>query len=70
MRKLVGNVTTEEKNEILSLFERRNGLNELVKILTPDNDALYENSLKIWERRVRNSKVGGVECMRNIFGKI
>lgn len=29
MRKLVGNVTAEEKNEILSLFERRNGLNEL-----------------------------------------
>ena len=29
-----------------------------------------KNSLKIWERRVQNSKVGGIECMRNIFGKI
>lgn len=46
MRKLVGNVTAEEKNEILSLFERRNGLNELAKILTPDNDALYEKLVK------------------------
>lgn len=46
MRKLVGNVTVEEKNEILSLFERRNGLKELAKILTPDNDALYEKLVK------------------------
>jgi len=28
-KKLVGLVTPEEKNEILTLFERRNGLNEL-----------------------------------------
>lgn len=40
MRKLVGKVTEEEKAEILSLFERRNGLNELAKILTVDNEAL------------------------------
>ena len=33
-KKLVGQVTPEEKNEILTLFERRNGLNELAKILT------------------------------------
>ena len=36
-RKLVGQVTPEEKNEIQSLFERRNGLNELAKVLTADN---------------------------------
>lgn len=46
MKKLVGQVTVEEKNEILSLFERRNGLNELAKILTPENDALYQKLVK------------------------
>ncbi len=40
--KVVGKVTEEEKNEILQLFERRNGLNELAKILTADNTELYE----------------------------
>lgn len=42
MKKLVGKVTEEEKIEIQSLFERRNGLNELAKIITIDNDVLYE----------------------------
>jgi CXXX repeat modification system protein len=46
MKKLVGKVTVEEKNEILALFERRNGLNELAKILTPENDALYQKLVK------------------------
>ncbi len=41
-RKLVGQVTPEEKNEIQALFERRNGLNELAKVLTADNAELYE----------------------------
>ncbi len=45
-RKLVGQVTPEEKQEILSLFERRNGLNELAKILTADNGELYEKLVK------------------------
>ena len=45
-RKLVGQVTPEEKNEILTLFERRNGLNELAKILTADNAELYEKLVK------------------------
>lgn len=40
--KIVGHVTVEEKHEIQRLFERRNGLNELAKILTPENEALYE----------------------------
>ena len=40
-KKLVGQVTVEEKNEILTLFERRNGLNELAKIVTADNDELW-----------------------------
>ena len=40
--KVVGKVTEEEKGEIQQLFERRNGLNELAKILTADNTELYE----------------------------
>ena len=46
MKKLVGQVTTEEKNEIQTLFERRNGLNELAKIVTADNQDLYEKLVK------------------------
>lgn len=46
MKKLVGQVTVEEKNEILILFERRNGLYELAKILTPDNEVLYQKLVK------------------------
>ena len=45
-KKLVGQVTVEEKNEIQTLFERRNGLSELAKILTPDNHQLYEKLVK------------------------
>lgn len=42
MKKEIGRVTEEERNEIQSLFERRNGLNELAKILTADNKELYD----------------------------
>ena len=45
-RKVVGQVTIEERNEIQQLFERRNGLNELAKILTADNHELYEKLVK------------------------
>ena len=41
MKKKVGQVSPEEKNEILALFERRNGLNELAKIAGND-ETLYE----------------------------
>ena len=41
MKKKVGQVSPEEKNEILALFERRNGLNELAKIAGND-EVLYE----------------------------
>ncbi|MGN0188836.1 MAG: CXXX repeat peptide modification system protein [Candidatus Cryptobacteroides sp.] len=44
--KIVGNVTPEERDEIKNLFERRNGLNELAKILTADNAELYEKLVK------------------------
>lgn len=42
MKKFVGRVTEQERDEIQKLFERRNGLNELAKILTADNNELYE----------------------------
>ena len=45
-KKVVGQVTVEEKNEIQTLFERRNGLNELAKIVTDDNTELYEKLVK------------------------
>jgi len=46
MKKEVGCVTEQERDEILALFERRNGLNELAKILTDDNSELYERLVK------------------------
>ena len=46
VKKKVGHVTIEEKNEIQTLFERRNGLNELAKILTADNADLYEKLVR------------------------
>ncbi|MBQ8454928.1 MAG: CXXX repeat peptide modification system protein [Bacteroidaceae bacterium] len=45
-KKPVGQVTPEERNEIQTLFERRNGLNELAKIVTADNTELYEKLVK------------------------
>ncbi len=46
MKKEVGHVSPKERDEIKSLFERRNGLNELAKILTADNAELYERLIK------------------------
>lgn len=46
IKRLVGQVTEEERNEIQTLFERRNGLNELAKIVTADNNDLYERLVK------------------------
>ena len=45
-KKLIGKVTPEERNEIQTLFERRNGLNELANILTSDNEELYDKLVK------------------------
>jgi len=41
MKRIVGQVTAEERDMIQALFERRNGLTELAKIVNGD-DALYE----------------------------
>lgn len=46
MKTKIGQVTPEERDEIQCLFERRNGLNELAKILTPENNELYEKLVK------------------------
>ena len=51
-KKIVGHVTEEERNEIQTLFERRNGLNELAKMLglpdpsTPNHSLLYRCAIK------------------------
>lgn len=71
-RKLVGNVSVEERDEIKQLFERRNGLNELARILTADNSELYEKLVKDmgetgakfqdwWERMARKYQWETVE---------
>lgn len=41
-RKHVGKVTAEERDQIQALFERKNGLAELAKIISADNSELYE----------------------------
>ncbi|MDE7165961.1 MAG: CXXX repeat peptide modification system protein [Bacteroidaceae bacterium] len=45
-KKVIGHVTEEEKDAIQKLHERRNGLNELAKILSADNADLYERLVK------------------------
>ena len=42
-KKKVGVVTAEERDEIQKLFRRHSGLADLAKIVTADNDELYEN---------------------------
>lgn len=46
IKKIVGSVTEQEKNQIKELFERRNGLSELARILTANNTDLYERLVK------------------------
>lgn len=40
-RKQIGEVTESERDEIKHLFERKNGLSELFKIVDPSNELLY-----------------------------
>lgn len=68
-RKMIGQVTPEERNEIQQLFERRNGLNELAKILTADNTELYEKLVKDLGKQVLSFKHGGIEWLHNINGR-
>lgn len=46
MKKTVGRVTPEERSEIQKLFERKNGLAELAKIVDASNSELYEKLVK------------------------
>lgn len=46
MKKIVGQVSADEKNEIQALFERKNGLGELAKVLPTDDCELYEKLIK------------------------
>lgn len=58
MKKVVGQVSELEKREIQILFERRNGLNELAKILTADNTELYERLIKdLGETSIKFQKI-------------
>jgi len=45
-KKLLGKVTEKERDEIKALFERKNGLSELFKVVTDDNNVLYERIVK------------------------
>ncbi|MBO5878848.1 MAG: CXXX repeat peptide modification system protein [Alistipes sp.] len=52
--KIIGKVTEDEKKEIEAIFERKNALYELAKILDADNEALYEKLVK--DLAVTNAK--------------
>ena len=41
MKKLVGKVTEQERDQIKALFERKNGLTELFKSIDAQNEVLY-----------------------------
>lgn len=46
MKTPVGKVSAEERDAIQALFERKNGLAELAKIVSVDNALLYEKLVK------------------------
>lgn len=69
IKQTVGQVTPEERDEIQRLFERRNGLNELSKIVTADNDELYEKLVKDLGKLVRIFKTGGTEWPQSMNGE-
>jgi CXXX repeat modification system protein len=45
-KKNIGKVSEQERDEIKSLFERKNGLTELFKIIDSNNAQLYEKVVK------------------------
>lgn len=69
MKKVVGQVSELEKREIQILFERRNGLNELAKILTADNTELYERLIKDLGETSIKFQNGGIKCRKISMGK-
>lgn len=46
MKKEVGQVSEGERDVIKAIFERKNGLVELAKIISPDNEGLYEKLIR------------------------
>ena len=46
IKKIVGQVSPEERDEIQALFERKNGLVELAKIINANDSDLYEKLVK------------------------
>ncbi len=72
MKKIVGTVTAQERDEIQSLYERKNGLAELARILTAENAQLYDRLVKDmsetatkfqnwWDEMARKYQWEGVE---------
>ena len=59
-RKLIGSVSEQERDEIRTLFERKNGLNELFKVLDAENEALRQPSFNH----------GGMRKLRSINGTL
>ena len=45
-KKIIGQVSVEEMEEIRLLYERKSGLAELARILPSDNNELYEKLVK------------------------
>lgn len=43
-RKRIGKVTLKERDEIAALFERKNGLSELIRTLVENDDEALKNS--------------------------
>ncbi len=67
-KKLIGQVTVEEKNEIQTLFERRNGTS-LQRFSRRTIASCMRNWLKTLEKQVLSSSRGGTAWLRSISGK-
>ncbi len=46
MKELIGKISTQERDQIKSLFERKNGLIELFKALDGKNELLFQKLVK------------------------
>lgn len=44
--KIVGQVTEDEKNIILDLYEKKTALENLTRIINPDNESMYNKMIK------------------------
>jgi CXXX repeat modification system protein len=53
MQKVVGTLSKEEGNNILDIYERKIALENLMKVLDPEKDELYEKLIKDYGSVVR-----------------